>query len=173
MVSAFAFRRYEGKHCGLCGQVTISYDIYCLMLLRCCSRLLDRCNSLLNPRDYCRNNCNCLKITRLPFRSNGLSLHAEAVGQDSENQFDLDRYRSRFSASLDPMRGATAINGCRLTFLAFPDGFGRAATKDGTTNGPSLESSLSKPLYGMHPVSGNVLFRMISHVSYCDNVSFE
>jgi hypothetical protein len=33
----------------------ILYDIYCLMLLKGCFRLLDRCKSLPNLRDYCLN----------------------------------------------------------------------------------------------------------------------
>ena len=45
------------------------------------------------------------------------------------------------------MHGAIAIKGRRLTFLAFPDGFGRAAIRDGPRGGLSLESSVSKPGY--------------------------
>ena len=34
------------------------------------------------------------------------------------------------------MRGATAIDRLPFDFLAFPDGFGHAAIRDGTTGGP-------------------------------------
>jgi hypothetical protein len=36
-----------------------------------------------------------------------------------------------------PCRRYRNTSGCRLTFLAFPDGFGHAAIRDGTTGGPS------------------------------------
>jgi hypothetical protein len=58
----------------------ILYDIYCLMLLKRVFEAFGRCNSFFQPLSLLPGLRNCLKIMRLPFRSNHFRLHAEGFG---------------------------------------------------------------------------------------------
>jgi hypothetical protein len=107
-------QHYQPCWCGSRGtSYTILYDIYCLMLSRRLFGLwvaairsppfVITASTLQLPQDHALAS----SFQRFPSPSG-------ARGTKLRKLIDLGRYRCRFSASLDPMRGATAIN--RLLF---------------------------------------------------------
>ena len=62
----------------------ILYDIYCLMLLKGCFRLLDRCKSLPNLRDYCLNPATASRLGACLFVLTVSVFTQRPLGQNSK-----------------------------------------------------------------------------------------
>jgi hypothetical protein len=147
----------------------ILYDIYCLMLWRYGSSLLDRRNSLPNRRDYPQNHCNCLNIILLPFRSRDFRLHGRLGDKTSETNsiWSLSLSIQCFARSQSPgYRNRSAAVSPFLPFLA----------NSGTLRSGMVRRagrSLHRQGMACCECTRNVLFRRTSHSFYCDTVSFK